>query len=296
MRELIQIAESSTNRGWYWNVRTHAEVSVGDMTHTQFAIRHGDDLDLPNIPAIYKPAYDPALLQIVFDHGWVRCSTTVWHPTSLNINSGTLEDAQACVKFYRRQMTEFVVDVGFEYTPFSGRYDTREEIDGFLNATWGPLSENVDPLSVFSDNHTKRPLSRFPKEILPAGTRLWHGTDSDGDFELPDGPCAWFTVNPEKAAGWAGWADTPMPGRSKGQKKVMEFSTTRDIELFNITDASDYFELCFSLTGDPEFPHMAVARALIDAGGKGWIGHGPHGEVMIGHPEENLRFLDLKYL
>jgi hypothetical protein len=149
-----------------------------------------------------------------------------------------------------------------------------------------------DPLDAFDEEKRapddRWPLSRFPKKVLPAGTVLHHGTDNPTDFEIPNGPCAWFTIDDGAAKEWAGWANQ---GDSyyKGRKRVLSYETTRDLTLYDITDARTYYELAFALTGDPEHGHMDVAAHLAETGAEGWMSDGPRGEIMIVNPEGAIR-------
>lgn len=134
------------------------------------------------------------------------------------------------------------------------------------------------------DDDDRIPLEDFPKRTLPKGTVLYHGTDSQEDFSLPTGDCVWFTLDPQKAKTWAGWASHP----SRGPARVIECRTTQDLVLYDTTDETTYFELCFTLTGDPEHPHMAVARELEETGAQGWISDGRDGEIMLCNPADKI--------
>jgi hypothetical protein len=154
-------------------------------------------------------------------------------------------------------------------------------------------SSLLDALDAFpAGRKNKYPLSYFPKKILPAGTSLFHGTDSEGDYDMVDGP-AWFAHDHDTAEEWAGWAYTPPEGRTKGDKRVLEFVTTQDVELFDIEEPSTYFELNFTINGDPEYPHMDFARTLIAKTGLGWYSFN---EIMLPDPAAVLRPVQTSFL
>jgi hypothetical protein len=49
---------------------------------------------------------------------------------------------------------------------------------------------------------------------LPKGMLLYHGTDCEGVFAIPDGPC-WFAFDRRTAKNWVGWSDLPPTGRER---------------------------------------------------------------------------------
>ena len=138
-------------------------------------------------------------------------------------------------------------------------------------------------------------LAGAPLLTLPAGRRLHHGTDCEGDFEVPDGP-AWFGRTRSTAAYWAGW-NVPPDGRRDGPRRTLSYVTTRDVALFDLDRAvrtdDDWLELCLAATGidDDVDERIVLARALAGHGFAGWIGQG---EVMLTGPSGILRLVSVR--
>lgn len=130
-------------------------------------------------------------------------------------------------------------------------------------------------------------IGHYPSYTMPAGTLLFHGSNANDHFEMPEGP-AWFTLDNKAADFWSGWHQTDP--RNQGTRRVMQFEVTRDIELVDwrhqsYEEALDFAE---ALTGDPEAGPYTEAEALKGLT-EGWIGKD---EVMIIDPETCIRYID----
>lgn len=128
-------------------------------------------------------------------------------------------------------------------------------------------------------------IESVPRRILPAGTRLWHGTNTAGDFEVPDGP-AWFALTHKGAAEWVGWGGV-CGGRVAGSSRVHEFESVADVELLDLFGLEDWRRVSLEMVGDPDGGTGCVAAALVDVAA-GWVGEG---EVMFTAPETKLKFV-----
>jgi len=121
--------------------------------------------------------------------------------------------------------------------------------------------------------------------ILPAGTKLFHGTDCAGEFDIPDGP-AWFCPTREGAEGWVDWSKETPRGRKKGPGRVLgPLVVARDLILANTILLEDWRSLGEELLGDPDPLTGDLARAVVAAGLDGWAGRA---EVMVSKPHEVL--------
>jgi hypothetical protein len=115
---------------------------------------------------------------------------------------------------------------------------------------------------------------------IPKGTSLYHGTDCEGDFVIPDGP-SWFTFAHDEAARWAGWSESLPQGRKRGLKRVLVTETIEDIDLVDVVSLERWEAVATSVCGDPEATSYAVADAFMKSGLVGWIGK--H-EIMLTTP------------
>lgn len=103
---------------WWWNVRTKEQVYVGNKEHTDFARDNKEYFGVQRYRGEITPKWDAEFLHYVMLHGWVRClPTNGGH--GLMIHAANLEDAQACLRFYRRDFAEFTIDIGEDYHPLS---------------------------------------------------------------------------------------------------------------------------------------------------------------------------------
>lgn len=136
-------------------------------------------------------------------------------------------------------------------------------------------------------------LDDYPRASLPKGTMLYHGTNTAGDFEIPDGP-AWFAPTFELSRQWVGWASPPS-NRALGDGRIHEFEVIADIpDLIDIRViphdmGQGWSEFCEAATGEyDELGPGWVASALV---GKcqGWQGRE---EIMLTEPQSYLRFVD----
>lgn len=123
-------------------------------------------------------------------------------------------------------------------------------------------------------------VSNYPFFVLPAGTLLFHGSDCDGDFLIPDGP-AWFAFTKPKAAEWAGWSESVPPGRSKGDKRVLALKSIADVKLIDTRKLQTWQKLCVDLCGDAEAGTGTVAYRAREASLVGWYGRT---EVLLTDP------------
>lgn len=123
-------------------------------------------------------------------------------------------------------------------------------------------------------------MMRFPMLVLPAGTTVFHGTDSAGEFLIPDGP-AWFAFDQAKAKQWAGWSQGMPAGRTKADRRVLVLRTTADVSLLDTRKVRDWEKLCLDLCGDPEAGMYVVAQEVRQAGYAGWYGRT---EMLLGNP------------
>ena len=104
---------------------------------------------------------------------------------------------------------------------------------------------------------------------VPAGTRIWHGSDCTGPLDPPAGP-AWFTRDPAAAADWAGWSEGLPDGRERGQRRLLGYELTAPVRLLDTTRLEDWSALGVALLDDPEPGPWALADALTRAEGGGW--------------------------
>ena len=138
----------------------------------------------------------------------------------------------------------------------------------------------------------RRDVASYPTLVLPAGTKLFHGTDSAGEFLVPDGP-AWFAFNLSKAQQWAGWSQSMPAGRTKADRRVLVLRSRADVSLLDTRKRSDWEKLCLELCGDPEAGMYAVAEQVRQAGYAGWYGRT---EVLLTDPAIWLAPKDVQQL
>ena len=127
---------------WWWNIKTRQEISTERLDHTPFACRNlaqmGIDFDKLSpdeqnlIDNGLRKSYDSDVLEIITRHGWVRCFIT-GAGRGLMLNARSVSDAKACVKFYRKEYSEIVVDVGWEYNTASRRLANPQQVVQFLD-------------------------------------------------------------------------------------------------------------------------------------------------------------------
>lgn len=136
MRKWLDLLESLINESpemparWFWNVRTQEIVGV-NTAHTRFAYEHPEALNLQGVPEPKHYGHDETVLGYVFDAGWVRCAESL-SKQCLFVNAKSLEDAQACIRFFRKTYPDFVVDVGFDYNPLSKSLVGPVEVSNYL--------------------------------------------------------------------------------------------------------------------------------------------------------------------
>ena len=126
-------------------------------------------------------------------------------------------------------------------------------------------------------------LSRFPRIVLHAGTHIYHGTDCVGDLSQIVGP-AWFAHNWNTAKRWAGWTG-PIAGRQQGEKRVITYQVTSDIELFDTNLAQNYYPLAELLCGDPEIGLCILAARFAEFNLNGWLSSA---EIMLCKPLQHI--------
>jgi hypothetical protein len=126
--------------------------------------------------------------------------------------------------------------------------------------------------------------AELPRRVIPAGTELFHGTDSAGPMDRPDGP-AWFCFSPAAAEGWAGWAQALPAGRRKGPRRVLAYRVSCEVELLDTVAFSDWQRLGLMLLDDDEPSPWALAAAVAKDGAAGWYGGR---EVMLSRPDAIL--------
>jgi hypothetical protein len=119
---------------------------------------------------------------------------------------------------------------------------------------------------------------------LAKGTVLYHGTDCDGDFGIPDGPC-WFAFDRRTAKNWVDWSQKPPAGRVKGPGRVIEVELSKDVLLLDVVVLEDWAALAMEHCGDIEASPYPVADSLAGKGVLGWIGER---EIMLTRPENVL--------
>jgi hypothetical protein len=124
-----------------------------------------------------------------------------------------------------------------------------------------------------------------PTKILPAGTLLYHGTKTAGDFTLPDGP-AWFAFSYGEAEKWINWSSTPPSGRTFGEPRVIVACVVKPVELADTRSLRNWQQFCQTLLGDPEPGIGVIAQAAKKARIPGWLGNT---EVMLARPKMYLR-------
>lgn len=132
-------------------------------------------------------------------------------------------------------------------------------------------------------------LSGLPRRTIPAGTRLYHGTQTAGRFVLPDGP-AWFTTAEDSAARWIGWARAPV-GRRRGASRVLVAELTEAVALLDVVALGRWRHLALATAGDPEAGPGTMARVLRSAGIAGWYGRT---EVLLTVPEAVLSPVEVR--
>lgn len=120
-----------------------------------------------------------------------------------------------------------------------------------------------------------------PPMTLEAGTTLYHGTDSAGDFLIPDGP-AWFCLDKEKALEWTGWSEGPCKGRKKGEPRVLAVTLAKNVTLLDTTSRVVWIALCHRFDFD-DAQNYELAHKLKEKGYAGW--YGPT-EVLLCRPDE----------
>lgn len=140
-------------------------------------------------------------------------------------------------------------------------------------------------------------LDVWPRKTIPAGTKLFHGTDAPGkDFRIPRGPAffAWDQTIAHKWAGWTTHAHTPADRYS--DKRVIEYVTTRDIELLDLDAVPNdrrgdgWARWCEMITGElDELGPQIVAAKLKRLGENGWTADS---EVMLCNPSRDLKFVE----
>ncbi|TLX16999.1 hypothetical protein [Rhizobium sp. MHM7A] len=127
---------------------------------------------------------------------------------------------------------------------------------------------------------------------IAKGTMLYHGTDSAGDFAIPDGPC-WFTLRHEDAIRWVGWSESLPQGRERGLGRVLVSETIDDIDLVDVTALKRWEAVATAVCDDPEATSYAVANAFLKNGIVGWIGDR---EIMLTNPGQALKAREVIYL
>ena len=154
--------------------------------------------------------------------------------------------------------------------PFSPTQIKSIDNDG----TWDVGDPNI------RSNPPVRP--NLPLVSIPAGTTLYHGTDSKKSFTTLDGP-AWLTSDIQKAEEWAGWAEEG----GGGKKRVLTFSTKKMLQLLDTRSLQRWKRVGMALMNDDE-PYMwTLARKVAEAGFDGWFGDT---EVMVSRPREALAY------
>ena len=134
-------------------------------------------------------------------------------------------------------------------------------------------------------------LAAAPTKVLRAGTILYHGTNSAGDFQHPDGP-AWFTPSLKIGLQWAGWSESLPDGRTKGDKRVLSYRVVQDVTLLSFT-AKVWSGLGLILCDDEEPSPWDLAHKLVGCV-PGWMSTESNGEVMLTTPSEVLEFVDIQ--
>jgi GNAT superfamily N-acetyltransferase len=119
---------------------------------------------------------------------------------------------------------------------------------------------------------------------LPAGTRLFHGTDARSSFKMLAGP-AWLTESIDTAQLWVGWKEAG----GGGKRRILEYETTRDLKLVNVTARSQWQNLGDLLMDDPEPCIWTLADRVKEEGYDGWWIR--DSEIMVSHPKNVLKIV-----
>lgn len=138
--------------------------------------------------------------------------------------------------------------------------------------------------------------------VIPAGTRLYHGTAAEDEFEELIGP-AWVSESEIVARKFG---DIPEPAKTRwisaGRRpRILDFVAERDLELATIRSSQDFMQL--ARVTDPEeydFDASELSAFACEDGYDGWIVPGNYGEdgsdIMLCDPGDVLEYLGSRAL
>jgi hypothetical protein len=136
-------------------------------------------------------------------------------------------------------------------------------------------------------------VDEIPTATIEAGEILFHGTSSDSEFEIPNGP-AFFGDTFSVARNFSTWHE------EGGDPRVLRFEVDKDIpNLALIESGKDFDRIAESLGLEPSGETQDRIDMVRDAGFDGWIipnNYPDGGDILLFDPEKWLTFLDKEVL
>jgi len=127
---------------------------------------------------------------------------------------------------------------------------------------------------------------------LPAGTTVYHGTNSEEEFEELDGP-AWVSQERRVASQFVG-------RHRGGVPRILVFKTTSDLDLVLFESGQDISYFIESVMGYPDdsLSPIDLAHLVCDHGYDGWIVPNNYYEssddTMLCNPENVLELIGIE--